>query len=121
LRTRGDFKEFGPSYFELLSVDPKLLPPEQRKIEAVHGCLADLNSTEESALGTLQKAPDDLFRPLMKVSSRAGLPALRSCCDQLRESGQQSLDKITKSKSTLVQNLKSLGLMNRWRAQSAQT
>ncbi|MEY2607414.1 MAG: hypothetical protein QOH31_5264 [Verrucomicrobiota bacterium] len=46
----------------------------------------------------------------MKVSSCAGLPALRSCCDQLRESGQQRLDKITKSQSTLVQNLKSLGI-----------
>jgi len=46
----------------------------------------------------------------MKVSSRAALPALRSCCDQLRESGQQSLDKITKSQSTLAQNLKSLGI-----------
>ena len=99
------------SYFELLSVDPKLLPPEQRKIQAaLYGCLADLNSAEESALGTLQKVPDDLFGPLMKVSSRAGLPALRSCCDQLRESGQQRLDKITKSQSTLVQNLKSLGI-----------
>ena len=99
------------SYFGLLSVDPRFLPADQRKIEeALYPGLVALAEVNTPTYQAETKLGVQLFTPLGTASTKADFEAVRSVAQKLRATAQNTLDDEKRTKETLIQNLKAAGL-----------
>jgi hypothetical protein len=99
------------SYFGLLSVDPRSLSTDQRKIEeALYNGIVALEEGNTPAYQAEAKLGTELFAPLGTAATKADLEEVRSVAQRLRAAGQKTLEDGESEKRVLSKNLRAAGL-----------